>query len=108
MLVSFFNIMKKVALLLLVIGIIPSCIQGRRVKDVDFPATPINLAKITKVGKACFSINAFATRGSGSIAFSSSVGFPCDYVVYSGGSVRQAQNTSPGLNGSFVIAYYTN
>lgn len=59
--------MKKIALLLLVIGIIPSCIQGRRVKDVDFPATPINLAKITKVGKACFSINAFATRGSGSI-----------------------------------------
>ena len=51
---------------------------------------------------------AFDTRGSGSIAFSSNVGFPCDYVVYSGGSVRQAQNTSPGLNGSFVIAYYTN
>ena len=42
------------------------CLSGTMIKDVDFPATPVDMTKVTKMGKACFSIN-IGTRGNGSI-----------------------------------------
>ena len=42
------------------------CLSGTMIKDVDFPATPVDMTKITKMGKACFSVN-IGSRGSGSI-----------------------------------------
>lgn len=46
---------------------IPSCMSGNVVKDVDFPATPVDMTKLTKMGKACFSRNIAGTSGNGSI-----------------------------------------
>ena len=42
------------------------CLSGTMIKDVDFPATPVDMTKITKMGKACFSVN-IGSRGNGSI-----------------------------------------
>lgn len=57
--------MKKI-LFICLLPFISSCIHGRYVKDVDFPATPLDMTKITKKGKACFG-GTFVISGNGSI-----------------------------------------
>lgn len=59
--------MKKVVLFSLLVLLVPSCIKGQAIKDVDFPATPIDMTKIKKVGKACFKITPFNTSGASTI-----------------------------------------
>ena len=44
-----------------------ACMSGQAIKDVDFPATPIDMTKVNKKGKACFEIGMGGTSGSGSI-----------------------------------------
>ena len=46
---------------------ITSCFKGNYIKDVDFPATPVQVSKIKKVGKACFRSSPVSGRGRGSI-----------------------------------------
>ena len=45
------------------------CLSGTRIKDVDFPATPVDMTKVTKMGKACFSVNQLVgtSNGNGSV-----------------------------------------
>ena len=59
--------MKKSFLLCsLSLLLVPACMSGTVVKDVDFPSTPIDMSKIQKQGKACFKISV-GTSGNGSI-----------------------------------------
>ena len=46
--------------------VVASCVSGRHIKDVDFPATPLDMTKITKKGKACWDV-VFGASGNGSI-----------------------------------------
>ena len=58
--------MKK-SLFLVPLLAFTGCMSGNVVKDVDFPATPIDMTKITKKGKACFEQGMTGTSGSGSV-----------------------------------------
>lgn len=44
-----------------ILPVLTSCLTGKMVKDVDFPATPIDMSKVKKEGKACFRITYFGT-----------------------------------------------
>lgn len=57
--------MKKVLVLASALAF-TSCVSGTVIKDVDFPATPIDMTKVTKRGEACFG-GTFTFTGSGSI-----------------------------------------
>ena len=57
---------RKIILPLIFAVMSTGCLSGTMIKDVDFPATPIDMTKITKMGKACFSVN-IGSRGNGSI-----------------------------------------
>ena len=44
-----------------------SCAGGTVIKDVDFPATPIDMSKVTKKGKACWKRTIGVAKGNGSV-----------------------------------------
>ena len=44
-----------------------SCVSGTVIKDVDFPATPIDLSKVTKKGRACWKKTIAGMSGNGSV-----------------------------------------
>lgn len=89
--------MKKVFLLSTILLATTSCVSGSITRDVDFPATPVDMTKITKKGKACFKMTLGTTRGAGSVIEAArSVGIKTVYMVEyttefeAGGFVRKA------------------
>ena len=44
-----------------ILPVLTSCLTGKMVKDVDFPATPIDMSKVKKEGKSCFRMTHFGT-----------------------------------------------
>ena len=60
------NMKKSFLLCSLSLLLVPACMSGKIIKDVDFPATPVDMSKVTKMGKACFSMS-IGTSGNGSI-----------------------------------------
>ena len=53
--------MKKCILMFAILPVLTSCLTGKMVKDVDFPATPVDMSKVEKEGKACFRMTVFRT-----------------------------------------------
>ena len=60
------NMKKSFLFCSLSLLLVPACMSGKIIKDVDFPATPVDMSKVTKMGKACFSMSV-GTSGNGSI-----------------------------------------
>ena len=63
---SVLNMKKSFLFCSLSLLLVPACMSGKIIKDVDFPATPVDMSKVTKMGKACFSMSV-GTSGNGSI-----------------------------------------
>ena len=63
---SVLNMKKSFLLCSASLLLVPACMSGKIIKDVDFPATPVDMSKVTKMGKACFSMSV-GSSGNGSI-----------------------------------------
>lgn len=48
--------MNRIFFSIFLITLLPSCQSGVYIRDVDFPAKPIDLTNATKSGKACYEI----------------------------------------------------
>lgn len=76
-----------------------SCMHGAVTKDVDFPATPIDMTKITKKGKACHNIGMSGRSGSASVIAAAKNGniktvYMIEYTVeFENGGFTQKQCT---------------
>ena len=77
-----------------------SCAKGKVVKDVDFPAKPIDIDKAKqRKGKACFVVTPWGTSGDGSIIEAAENGgvkkvHLVEYATeYEAGGIRQLECT---------------